>query len=175
MLKKVLLIIYYSILQYLPMHPFPGYKQAYWLRKYVVKKILLKCGENILVLRKAYFGDGSRLSIGDRSYLGLNSRLGGKITIGDDVVMGPDVIMMTASHEYRSIDIPINLQGNIEEREIIIGNDVWIGTRSIILPGVNIGSHSIVASGAVVTKSFPEYSIIGGCPAKLIKDRRSLK
>ena len=52
-----------------------------------------------------------------------------------------------------------------------IGNDVWIGTRAIIMPGVEIGNHCIVASGSVVTKSFPEYCIIGGVPAKVIKKR----
>ena len=54
---------------------------------------------------------------------------------------------------------------------ITVGNDVWIGTRAIIMPGVEIGDHSIVASGAVVTKSFEPYSVIGGVPAKLIKKR----
>ena len=157
------------------MHPFPGYLLSYKLRRFVVKRILLACGKNVLVLRKVYFGDGSRLTIGDRSYLGLNARLGGKITIGDDVIMGPDVIMMTASHEYRNIKIPINQQGNIEEKEIIIGDNVWIGTRSIILPGIKIGSHSIIGAGSIVTKSFPDYSIIGGNPAKLIKNRINQK
>lgn len=61
----------------------------------------------------------------------------------------------------------------MEEKEVVIGNDVWIGTRVIILPGVTIGDHSIIGAGAVVTKSFPDYSIIGGVPAKLIKSRIS--
>jgi len=77
------------------------------------------------------------------------------------------------SDRFDRIDIPINQQGSTEEKPIEIGNDVWIGTRVIILPGVKIGDHSIIGAGAVVTKSFPPYSIIGGVPAKLIKKRIS--
>ena len=171
-MKKIYLFIYYAFGQYLPMHPLSGYLLSYKFRRFLVTRILFKCGADVLVLKKSYFGDGSRLSIGDRSYLGLNARLGGKITLGNDVIMGPEVIMMAVSHEYRSVVIPINQQGGMDEREIIIGDDVWIGTRAVLLPGVKIGSHSIVAAGSIVTKSFPEYSIIGGNPAKLIKCRK---
>jgi len=171
MKKKILIFLYYSLFQYLPMHPFPGYQISYYLRRIIFKQILFKCGKKILVLKNAYVGDGSRLSIGDRSYIGLNARLGGKITIGSDVIMGPDVVIMTASHEYKDSQIPINQQGNIEEKEVIIGDDVWIGTRSILMPGVIIGDHSIIGAGSVVTKSFPKYSILAGSPAKIIKNR----
>lgn len=85
--------------------------------------------------------------------------------------MGPDVVIMATSHNFDTVDIPINLQGDKPEKEVIIADDVWIGTRAIILPGVKIGKHSIIGAGAVVTKSFPENSIIGGNPAKLIRYR----
>lgn len=67
--------------------------------------------------------------------MGQNSRLDGDITIGDDVVMGPDVIMMATSHEFSSLEIPINLQGAKLEKPIIIGDDCWIETRCVILLG----------------------------------------
>jgi len=169
--KHLLLIIYYSLLQHLPMQPFPGYRFFYALRFYFVSRIIKYCGKSVIVKNKCTFGDGSRLSVGNRSQLGQNARLGGTITIGDDVLMGPDVVIMTMSHEFSDIHTPINLQGSTEEKPIIIGNDVWIGTRVIILPGVTIGDHSVIAAGAVVSKSFPPYSIIGGVPAKLIKNR----
>jgi len=173
MLKKIYLFFYYAFIQFLPMQPFPGYKLFYKIRYFFVKKIIKKCGKDVIVKNKCYFGDGSRLEVGNRSQLGQNARLGGSIKIGDDVLMGPDVVMMAISHRFDRIDIPINQQGSTEEKPIEIGNDVWIGTRVIILPGVKIGDHSIIGAGAVVTKSFPPYSIIGGVPAKLIKKRIS--
>jgi len=154
------------------MSPFPFYKLGYKLRKIAAKRLFLACGDGIVIKNKAYFGDGSRLKVGKNSQIGKNSFLTGAITIGNDVLMGPDVIMMSRSHEYKSVEIPIIFQGETEEREIKIGNGVWVGTRVIILPGVEIGDHSIVAAGAIVTKSFPSYSIIGGNPAKLIKQRK---
>ena len=170
-MKKLYLFIYYAFIKFLPMQPFPGYKFFYKIRYFVVKGIIKKCGKDVIVKNKCYFGNGSRLEVGDRSQLGQNAKLGGTIIIGDDVLMGPDVVMMATSHRFDRIDIPINQQGAREERPIVIGNDVWIGTRVIILPGVKIGNHSIVAAGSVVTKSFEDYSIIGGVPAKLLRKR----
>lgn len=172
-MKKVVLYLYYTMLYYLPMQPMPGYKLVYALLRKAIKYLLgNRCGNNVIVKDHCYFGNGDRLTIGNRSQLSSHGRFGGTITIGDDCVMGPDVVMMATSHEFSRIDVPINQQGAKNEEPIIIGNDVWIGTRVIILPGVHIGNHSIVGAGAVVTKSFPDYSVIAGCPAKLIKIRK---
>ena len=173
-MKRIYLLIYYILFQHIPMQPFPGYKLGYILRRLIVQKILIKCGKDIIVKNNCYFGNGTRLSIGNRSQLGQNARLNGKITIGEDVLMGPDVIMMSTSHAYSDLNMPINTQGEGKEKPIFIGDNVWVGTRVIILPGVSIGGHSIIGSGAVVTKSFPDYSIIGGNPAKLIKKREPI-
>jgi len=172
-MKNIYLLFYYSIAQFLPMQPIPGYKFFYKLRYFLVKNIIKNCGKDVIVKNKAYFGNGQRLSVGDRSQIGQNCLLGGEIILGKDVLMGPDVVMMATSHAFDRIDIPINQQGSTEEQPITIGDDVWIGTRVIILPGVTIGSHSIVAAGSVVTKSCKDYSIIGGVPAKLIKSRKN--
>ena len=64
-------------------------------------------------------------------------------------------------------------QGFSEEQPIHIGNDVWIGTRAIILSGVTVGDHSVVGAGAVVTKDVPPYAVVGGVPAKILKMRNA--
>ena len=172
-MKKVYLLLYYGIVQYLPMKPFPGYNFYYKLRQIIVKRLLKKAGENILVKNKCYIGDGSKLSIGDRSQLGQNCRFHGNIELGQDVLMGPDVVLMAISHDFSRIDIPM-IDPDIQpiDNKIEIGNDVWVGARAIILPGVVIGDHSIIGAGSVVTKSFPSYSILAGNPAKLIRSRK---
>lgn len=171
-MKSIFLFIYYVFGQHLPMQPFPGYKFFYSVRRFLVKRIIKKCGEDIVVKDHCYFGNGARLSVGSRTQLGQNAQLGGEITLGDDILMGPDIVIMATAHNFDRIDIPINQQGAAPEEPVKIGNDVWIGTRAVIMPGVEIGDHCIVASGAVVTKSFEDYSIIGGVPAKLIKKRK---
>lgn len=171
-MKKLFLLLYYSIAYYLPMQPFPLHSFFNKIRVVLIKKIVKKCGKGVVVKNHCYFGDGSRLEVGDYSQLGKNARIGGPVILGNHTMMGPDVVIMGVTHDTTRLDIPMN-DPSIPEIEdtIVIGDDVWIGTRAIILPGVNIGSHSIIGAGAVVTKSFPAYSIIGGVPARLIKKR----
>lgn len=172
MKKQVFLFLYYALLQHIPMQPMPGWKVGYALREKCLKRILgYRYGGGNLIKDHCYIGNGDRLTIGRRSQLSSHGRFNGTIVIGDDVVMGPEVVMMATSHEFTRLDIPINQQGARPEEPIVIGNDVWIGTRVIVLPGVHIGNHCIVAAGAVVTKSFPDNCIIGGVPAKVLKMR----
>ncbi len=86
-------------------------------------------------------------------------------------MMAPEVAIIATNHNYDRIDIPMNQQGEIN-KTIEIGDDCWLGYRSIICAGVKIGKGSIVAAGAVVTKDVPPYSIVGGIPAKVIKTRK---
>lgn len=101
----------------------------------------------------------------------LNASVGGSIAIGEDCLIGPNVVFRTANHRYETLEAKINEQGH-KHGEIDIGDDVWIGANAIILPNVTIGDQSIVAAGAVVTKSFPARSILAGVPAKMIGERK---
>ena len=92
--------------------------------------------------------------------------------IGNDVMMAPEVIILSGSHKFDRTDIPMREQGAPPKKTVQIGDDVWIGTRSIILPGVTIGSHSIIGAGSVVTKDVPEWAIVAGNPANLIRYRK---
>lgn len=87
-------------------------------------------------------------------------------------MMGPDVMIFTSNHETSRTDTPMRLQGTAKIKPVTIGDDVWIGARVIILPGVTIGQGAILAANAVVTKDVPEYAVVGGNPAKLIKFRK---
>lgn len=109
--------------------------------------------------------------MGDRSQLGENLKAEADLILGNDVLMGPDVIMLSSSHAFDRLDLPINQQGARPRHPIVIGNDVWIGTRVIILPGVRIGDHAIIGAGSVVTKDVPPLAIIGGNPARFIRSR----
>lgn len=122
--------------------------------------------------KNAYFTP--LLSIGDNSGIGVNCEVNGKVSIGNDVMMGPEVVIYTSGHNHERTDIPMRLQGSSESYPVTIGNDVWIGRRTIIMPGVNIGDGCIIGAGAVVTKDVPPFSVAGGVPAKVIKSRIEL-
>jgi maltose O-acetyltransferase len=170
-MRKLSRLIYYLFAWHLPTQPMPGWRFGYWLRRKLVKQIFSDCGDKVIIKRRAYFGTGQHVKLGNRSQLGHCCRIDHDVEIGDDVMMGPDVIMMSNSHETRRLDIPMIAQGSAPRKPIRVGNDVWIGTRVIILPGVHIGNGAIVAAGSVVTRSVPEFAIVAGVPARVIKYR----
>lgn len=108
---------------------------------------------------------------GQGSGLGVNCWVHGPLSIGDNVIMEPDVVILTLSHKIDRVDIPMGKQGSWSAK-VTIGNDVWIGMRSIIMPGISIGNGVIIDAGAVVTKDVPDYAVVGGVPAKIIRYRR---
>ncbi len=140
-------------------------KFRYW----TASKFVNQCGENVNFEKGAKFNP--ELSIGNNSGVGVNCLISGETYIGNDVMMGPDCIMYSYSHAHSRLDIPMSEQGFEEPTPIHIGNDVWIGARVIVLPGVTIGNHVIVGAGAVVTKDIPDYAIVGGSPARIIRMR----
>ena len=129
-------------------------------------------GENINIEKGADFGKGDSISIGDNSGLGVNCDVRGPLEIGKNVMMGSNVCIMTAIHNTTRTDIPMCRQGHLPKKKVTIEDDVWIGTRVIIMPGVCIGKGSIIGAGAVVTKDVPKYTIVAGVPARVIKQRK---
>lgn len=87
------------------------------------------------------------------------------------MLMGPEVVIYSSMHAYDDLNIPIMMQGAKEIKPVTIGNDVWVGLRAVIMPGVKIGNHVIIGSGAVVTHDVPDYAVVGGVPAKVIRYR----
>lgn len=134
------------------------------------KLMLRTCGKKVNIEHGAVFS--AKTSLGDYSGIGINARINGECKIGTHVMMGADVVIITRNHAFNRTDIPMMEQGFEEEQPVVIGNDVWIGDRVIILPGVTIGEGSILAAGAVVTHDVPAYAVVAGVPAKVIKMRK---
>lgn len=87
-------------------------------------------------------------------------------------MIGPSLMTFTASHIHSDTNIPMNIQGNTSKQEIIIEDDVWIGARVIIMPGVLIGQGAIIGAGTVVTRDVEPYDVVVGGKQKVIKNRR---
>jgi len=106
--------------------------------------------------------------IGDRCSITSRVKLVGPVTIGNLVTMGSNAQVTGLTHNYENPDIPIKDQG-VTANRTIVEDDVWIGGNSVIIQGIKIGSHVIVASGSVVTKDIPPFSVVGGNPARIIR------
>lgn len=168
------LAIYYGFAQYLPSsYNFLG-SFGQWARYQCCKRIFKSLGKNVNIERKAHFGSGRNVKIGDNSALGINCNVPSNIVIGKDVMMGPNCYVIKYNHNFSRTDIPMNQQGFQSEENVptIIEDDVWIGMNVLMTPGRHISKGSIIAGGCVLCKDFPEYSIIGGNPSKLIKSRK---
>ena len=144
-------------------------KLAKNLRLMLAKKVCCYISDSANIEKGAHFNPG--VSVGERSSVGVNSELDGPVYIGNDVMMGPEVVVYTRNHRHDSVEIPMIEQGYEDYQPVVIEDDVWIGRRAMIMPGVHIGKGSIIAAGAVVTKNVEPYSMCGGVPAKLIKKR----
>ena len=106
--------------------------------------------------------------IGNHTRVGLHNTIIGPVTIGNHVNLAQGITVTALNHNFENPDRRIDEQG-VSTKSVTIGNDIWIGANAVILPGVTIGDHSVVAAGAVVTKDVPPHSLVAGVPAKIIK------
>ena len=106
--------------------------------------------------------------IGDHTRIGLHNTIIGPVTIGSHVNLAQGITITALNHNFDSPEKRIDEQG-ISTTPVILGDDIWIGANAVVLPGVSIGNHSVVAAGAVVTKDVPPHSLVAGVPAKIIK------
>jgi maltose O-acetyltransferase len=167
----VFYIVYYYILRFIPNLCAFGYPFVKKIKSTICSTLFEYCGDNITIERGARFSKNLKLKIGSNSGLGKDCYLSGEISIGENVMMAPEVVILTQNHIVSDVTEPMNRQGSCN-LPVTIGNDVWIGYRVIILPGVSIGNGVVVAAGAVVTKNVPDYAIVGGVPAQIIKYRK---
>lgn len=158
-------VLYHILLDY-PWRPLEELRWHYW------KPQMKALGELTRISHSVKITYAGRISIGKDCHITNRNILNGDggITIGDYFLMGYEGIILTSMHNYADLTIPIKKQGSTKG-PVIIGNDVWVGTRVIIMPGVTIGDGAIIGSGAVVTKDVAPYTIVGGVPAKVIGHR----
>ena len=109
--------------------------------------------------------------IGDHTRIGIHNTIIGPVSIGNHVNLAQGITVTALNHNFTDTSKRIDEQG-ISTKQVTIGDDVWIGANAVILPGVTIGRHVVVAAGAVVTKDVPDNCIVGGVPAKVIKELR---
>ena len=168
-LNYIGIALFYLIINYIPgfIKKFRRWKAIY------LHQIDKKISKNANIGSKIYVGNIKKISLGDKSSIGNGFKMYNTyLSIGENVMMAEDVLIMGGGHKYERTDIPMIKQGNIGNTALTIENDVWIGTRVLILAkNQTIGRGAIIAAGAVVTKEVPPYAIVGGNPARIIRYR----
>lgn len=150
-------------------------KKGVAIRYIFLKSLAAECGNNVAIFEGVYLKNidyikfGNNISIHAMCYV----EGAGGITLGDNISIANGVTLISAEHNYTNTLIPIKDQG-VKLASIIIEDDVWIGSRAIVLAGSRVKKGSIIGAGAVVTKDIGEYEICVGVPAKVIKNRNDL-
>lgn len=170
-LKKIYLIIYDTILKSLPSSNSPN-SFIVKIRRFYLRPLFFQLGKNVNIQSGVTFEIFKNISIGDNSGIGKDSTIiaSDVVRIGRDVMIAPQLFIYTANHSIER-GIQINKQP-MKAAPVVIGNDVWIGVRVTILPGVTIGDGAVIAAGAVVNRDIPQNAVAGGIPAKVIKYRQ---
>lgn len=137
-------------------------------RTQAIGRILGKVGSNCVVEQPFFCTYGYNITVGDNFFLNVNGKLmdSGKITIGSNVFIAPNVCIITEEH---AMDIPHRIAGFEYARPVTIGDNVWICTGALILPGVTIGEGNVIGAGSVVTKDIPPMCVAVGNPCRVIR------
>ena len=142
------------------------------IRYHLYKRRLKACGNRVIFAMGVKFFNPKNIVIGENVRIGARSILSGQggITIGSNVSLGTEVIIWSANHNYMQ---PKELPYDNEyiKRPVIIEDNVWLGARSSIVPGVKIEEGAVIGLGAVVTRDVPKCAVVAGNPAKIIKYR----
>lgn len=170
------LIVYYGLASKLPKSNRPVFgKFGGWLRYQCARHLFAECRGYVNLEQGAYIGNGKKIHVlGEGCGIGKDFVCHNRIvTIHGRLLMGEDVLFQGyGGHSFDNPYEPIGSGAPLQDTPLEICEDVWIGARAIVLPGCKkIGAHSIIGAGAVVTKNVPEYAIVGGNPARVIRMR----
>ena len=178
-----------SFLHYLLVHPYTS-RPRLWARTFIIP-FVIKRGKGSIIRRKARLDiiPSKKITLGKKSviedYTIINNGMGdifigdythvtsrvklvGPVTLGNYVTIGSGAQITGLTHNYLDVTRPIAKQG-VTPNRTVVEDDVWIGGNSCINQGITIGTHSIIASGSVVTKNVPPYSVVGGNPARILR------
>jgi len=149
-----------------------GEKLRVYLKIFFWKRFLKEAGANLFIHPSVLFRKAEGISIGNNVNINHGAELygAGGLTIGNGSMIAYNVMIFTDSRKFKSEQNLKSLAGRII-KPVFIGNDVWVGAGSIIIPGVTIANHAIVAAGSVVTKNVNEWEIVGGNPAIKVGSR----
>jgi acetyltransferase-like isoleucine patch superfamily enzyme len=137
------------------------------IRKIIAEITGCEVNETLRLVPPFHTDCGKNIHIGENVFINSNCTMQdqGGIYIGDDVLIGHNVCLLTLNHDFRP-----DMRANLHPSAVHIENKAWIGSNATILPGVTIGEGAIVAAGAVVSKDVPAGTIVGGVPAKIIRE-----
>lgn len=143
------------------------------IRRFYLERVLkvLEPDPRNKIQSNVYISNGRNVNIGRCCQINESVFIQGA-RIGRYVMIAPHVSILSSLHITQNCETPMILQGSTAHHYPVIGDDVWIGRNVVIMPGVRIGKGSIIGAGAIVTKDVPEYTVVGGVPAKEIKKRR---
>ena len=169
MLKKIIRLFFYILVNLIKYNSFDWAMRIrnisyYFLLKSMGKKCNICDGVTILNPKNICLGDN--VSLHEYSLIGGQ----GIIQIGNKVSIGSHCLIVSATHKFDNLEVPIKEQGLVAQ-DINIGNNVWLGGRVTILGDVSIGDNSIIGAGSVVTTNIPQNVVAAGVPCKVIKSR----
>jgi len=165
-------VLFIVIGRYVPTVKIGNCRPGRVIRRVIASGFLERCGTNANIEFMCNFTNRGRgVCVGRNSGVGVKCQIGPFVSIGDDVMMGPEVVIITSNHRFDRTDCSIREQGYQEHKPVTIEDDVWIGQRAMIMPGVTIGKGSVIGAGAVVAKYVPPYSVAVGNPCRVIKSR----
>ncbi|MBS1492653.1 MAG: acyltransferase [Bacteroidetes bacterium] len=170
-MKTIFRFLYYLIGKHLPNSNFPLGKLFNSVRVFFAKGFMKSVGNNVTIESSIFWGDGRDIEVGDNSQINENCWIR-NCKIGSNVMIAPYVMIMNYGHNIKDINVPMVMQGVRHYPQTIIEDNVWIGARAVILPGIKICSGAVIGAGSVVTKDVEANCVVAGNPAKLIRVRK---
>ncbi len=170
-MKALGALLYYVLTSKLPRSYLPLGRLGSGARVLSLRLMGAKLGSNVTIEPGVYVGAGQDIVLGDDVQINEGCRLR-NVRMGNHIMVAPEVAILNLGHNTDRTDIPMISQGTRVYPPTVIDDDVWIGMRALIMPGIHIGQGAIVAAGSVVVKNVEPYAVVGGNPARLIKRRR---